>query len=219
MRFFASFHYAQNDRKAKVSMSTTKKPKIIGLTGPIASGKNEVAKILRSRGAYIIDADKIGHSLLKSKAIKKRLVKTFGKRILDSKGKVARKKLGDIVFNDPKLLKKLNKIIHPVMKKEIIRESCKPSAVSRKLIVINAAVLKEMGLISFVDEVWVVLAPKKKRLKWLMKKGVSRQRAFARIRSQMSDREYLKIADRIIRNNVTARKLKEKVNALIKSYL
>ncbi len=193
-------------------MATKKKPLIIGLTGPIASGKNEVCKILRRRGAYVVDADKIGHEVMKPQSdVWHNLVKTFGSKILMSGGRVNRRKLGEIVFSNSKLLKKLDRIMHPPMKKEISSLISRLSPQKYKYIVINAAVLKEMDLIPLVDEVWVVLAPKKKRLKWLMKKGLSRQRALARIKSQRSDREYLKIADRVIKNNFSKQKLRDGV--------
>ena len=73
------------------------KVKIIGLTGPIAAGKNEVCKIL-SRRAHIIDAAEVGHKLLVPQSgLWKELVKTFGSKILQQGGKVNRKKLPHIM--------------------------------------------------------------------------------------------------------------------------
>ena len=196
--------------------NTNTKQVIIGLTGPIASGKNEVCKILRRRGAYVIDADKIGHEVMRPQSdVWHALVKTFGSKILKPGGGINRRKLGEIVFGNPRLLKKLNKITHPAMKEEVIRESRKQKAVSSKLIIINAAVLKEIGFIPTVDQVWIVLAGKKKRLNRLVKKGLSREKALARIKAQKADREYLKIADVVIRNDFNIKKLKVKVLSLI----
>lgn len=189
-----------------------KKTKIIGLTGPIASGKNEVAKILRRRGACVIDADEIGHELLTPQSdIWKSLLKEFGSKILLPEGKVSRKKLGRLAFSDPKMLKKLNKIMHPVMRERIKSKIQMTNDKQCKIIVVNAAVLKEMGLIPLVDEVWVVLADKKKRLNRLVKKGYEKNHAAAMIKSQMADGEYSKIADTVIRNNGTKVSLKRQV--------
>ncbi|KPJ69393.1 hypothetical protein AMJ44_03920 [candidate division WOR-1 bacterium DG_54_3] len=197
---------------------TKKKPLIIGLTGPIASGKNEVCKILRRRGAYVIEADKVGHEIMKpQRAVWHNIVRTFGSKILMAGGKVNRRKLGELVFGNPKLLKKLNKIMHPVMKEKITKEIRDRKSEIGKLIVINAAVLKEMELISLVDEVWVVLADKKKRLNRLVKKGLSRERALARIRVQKADKDYIKIADKVIRNNGTKKRLKEEILKIMKA--
>ncbi len=75
------------------------KPKIIGLTGPIASGKNEVAAVLRRRGAYVIDADDVGHRLLVPQSETwKKVIKTFGSKILMAGGRINLKsvKSGDV---------------------------------------------------------------------------------------------------------------------------
>jgi dephospho-CoA kinase len=189
------------------------KPKIIGLTGPIGSGKNEVCRILRRRGAFVIDADEIGHKLLVPQSdIWRKLVTAFGSRILQQGGKVNRRRLGEMVFEDPKLLKKLNEIMHPVMKETIAAQISNPQS----LTIINAAVLKEMGLISFVDEVWVVLADKKKRLDRLVKKGLKKEQALVRIKAQRSDREFISIADEVIKNDGTIQSLKKKILELLK---
>jgi len=191
------------------------KLRIIGLTGPIAAGKNEVCRIL-SRRAHIIDADQVGHKLLVPQSdLWKELVKTFGSRVLQQGGKVNRKKLGEIVFGNPRLLKKLNKIMHSRMKDEIVKESGKRKAESGKPIIINAAVLREIGLIPIVDEVWVVLADKKKRLNRLVKKGMSREKAERRIKAQKPEKDYLRIADKVIRNDSGKSSLRKLVLSLL----
>jgi dephospho-CoA kinase len=184
------------------------KPKIIGLTGPIASGKSSVAKVLRRRGAYVIDVDEIGHLLLTPQSdVWRELVKTFGSKILMAGGKVNKRKLSQIVFSNSKLLKKLNSIMHPRMRREILSEVRGARREKYKLIVINAAVLKEIGLTPFVDEVWVVLSSKKKRLSRLLKLGFSKEEALKRIKAQMADRGYRKIADKVIENNGAKKQL------------
>lgn len=194
------------------------KLKIIGLTGPVGSGKNEVCKILRRRGVYVIDADEVGHKLLFPQSdVWKEIIKAFGSKVLQPGGKVNRKKLGNIVFSDPKLLKKLNKIMHPVMKEEIKSQISSLQSPKYKFIIINATVLKEIGLIPFVDKVWVVLADKKKRLNRLIKKGLSRERALARIKAQPKDKDYLRMADKVIRNDGTKKTLKEEILEIMKA--
>ena len=88
--------------------------KVIGLTGPIGAGKDEVARILRRRGAYIIDADAVAHTLYETQTpVWHELIRVFGSKVLVRGGKINRKKLGDIVFSDQKRLKELDRIIHP----------------------------------------------------------------------------------------------------------
>lgn len=171
--------------------------RIIGLTGPIASGKDEAAKILKKRGAVIIDADRLAHALYSPE--------------------IDRKKLARIVFSDKKKLRELNRIIHPHLKKAVILAIRHATRDTRQAtVVVNAAVLKEIGLIPYVDEVWVVTASREKRLKRLLKKGIALADAKKRMNSQLSLADYIKIADIVIKNEGTIKQLRAKVQAHIK---
>jgi dephospho-CoA kinase len=197
------------------SKDQNSKPKVIGLTGPIGAGKDEVAKLLKRRGAYIIDADGLGHKLyLPQSPLWHELVKAFGSRILMRGGKINRKKLGELVFADKKKLDQLDRLVHPVLKEEIVKEielaTRNPQPVT---IVINAAVLKEIGLLPLVDEVWLVAAPQEIRLKRLVKNGLTEKEARRRIRAQASAKEYAKLADVIINNSGTRKQLSGKIQA------
>ncbi|MFM1539163.1 dephospho-CoA kinase, partial [Helcococcus bovis] len=90
------------------------KSKIIGITGSIATGKSTVSNILKNKGYTVLDLDKIAHELMK-KCEKNyiNILSYFGDEILDEDGEIDRKKLGNIVFNDEKKLKKLNNLTHP----------------------------------------------------------------------------------------------------------
>ncbi len=93
--------------------------KVIGITGGIASGKSTVAKMLRSLGASVINADKICHQLINTEEIKGKISKKWGNNIQDKDGKINRRALGKIVFADKGKLLVLNKIIHPKVIKRI----------------------------------------------------------------------------------------------------
>jgi dephospho-CoA kinase len=194
--------------------------KIIGLTGSIGSGKNEVAKILRRRGAFVIDADKAAHTLyVPQSPVWRELVKAFGLKILFRGEKINRKKLGEIVFSDKQKLQELNRIVHPYLKEEIVKEIEHRAQITEhrtQIVVINAAVLKEIGLIDYVDEVWVVVASKEKRLERLLKAGLSKEEAQRRIASQASEEEYQEIADVVIKNEGTVDELNAEVQACLK---
>ncbi|MFH1709531.1 MAG: dephospho-CoA kinase, partial [bacterium] len=86
---------------------------------------------------------------------------------------------------------------------------------NKKYIIVNAAVLKEMKLLPFVDKVVVVLAGERTRLARLVKCGLSRSEAAARIKTQEKASRYRKIADFVIENNKTIEHLKEKVKRII----
>ena len=85
-----------------------------------------------------------------------------------------------------------------------------------RAIVINAAVLKEIGLVDYVDEVWTVIAPKETRLRRLVKTGLSKPEALTRIDAQASQRDYSDIADIVINNSGTLKQLNAKVQASLK---
>ena len=188
--------------------------KIIGLTGPIGAGKDEAAKILRKHGVAVIDADAVAHTLYRHQSpVWGQIVRTFGSKILNRGGEINRRKLGEIVFSDKKWLDKLDWIVHPYLKDAIIELVEKRKPESHELIVINAAVLKEIGLINYVDEVWVVMASREKRFRRLIRAGMGRERAKVRMRSQMSRKKYLELADAVIQNDGTFRELSKKVAA------
>ena len=197
-------------------MRKLKDSAIIGLTGPIASGKNTVAGIFGRHKAYVIDVDNIGHKVISSQSQQwHEIVKTFGSHVLNRGGIVNRRKLAAMVFSDKKLLKKLNKIAHPAILKEVKTLIKKAKRLKRKFIIVNAAVLKEIGLIPYVDYVITVLSSKDKRFKRLRIQGLARKEALLRINSQKSDREYKKIADFMIYNNKTKANLQKSVKELI----
>jgi dephospho-CoA kinase len=191
--------------------------RIIGLSGPIAAGKDEAARVLKKNGALVIEVDQIAHTLYQPQSsLWHELVKAFGSKILMRGGKLNRAKLGEIVFADKNKLKQLNQLVHPLLKEEVkkIVESRKQIAERRKqTIVINAAVLKEIGLVDLVDEVWVVTASAENRLKRLVKAGLSREEAAQRIKAQLPQKDYLKIADVVIKNDGTLKQFHAKIQA------
>jgi len=189
---------------------------IIGLTGMIASGKNTAAKIFARRGAFVIDADTIGHQVIAPQSkVWHEIVKAFGSKVLNRGGAVNRRKLAGIVFSKPGLLKKLDKITHPEMRRIISAKIKQAKMSNKKYIVINAALLGQMKLLPLVDKVIVIFAPKNVRIRRMLRSGLSRQEALARIRSQRSDQSYRKTADFVIDNNKKLDDLKKKVIKVI----
>ncbi len=97
--------------------------KVIGLTGSIASGKSTVSNRLRTLGYKIIDCDEINHYILKKDNVGYiEVVKAFGSQILASDLEIDRKKLGKLIFSNNELKEKLNQILHPLIKKIVIKE-------------------------------------------------------------------------------------------------
>ncbi|HHY78740.1 MAG TPA: dephospho-CoA kinase [Clostridiales bacterium] len=186
---------------------------VIGLTGGIASGKSTVSSILKDLGAYIIDVDKIGKDVVeKGQKAYNDIVCFFGKAILLPDGQINRKALGNIVFSDSEKLKKLNSITHPhiIARVKDIISKCKDEGIDR--IVVDAAILIEMGLNSLCDMVWLVTVDKDTQLKRLMERdNYTYEEANNRIMAQTSDKNKLNYADVVIDNNGTLEDLKKKV--------
>ena len=183
--------------------------KVIGLTGGIGSGKSTVANYLAKLGAFIIDADTIGHELLESDSyVQQQVLNAFGQKAFTSDGIIDRKKLGDMVFKDRKARTKLNRIMHPPIFLAIKGHLDKCRRQGVKVVVIEAPLLLEAGWSLIIDEVWVTTAPRAVIIERLQRKGLSYEDAIARIRSQSSDKERLKLADVVIDNNCNLDELK-----------
>lgn len=177
---------------------------LIGLTGGIATGKSLVSKTLKELGAYIIDADKISREVVEPYTPAwTEIVEFFGRDVLNNDGKINRKKLGEIVFNDPVKKKRLEEIVHPVVIEEENRrieeyKKINPDAI----VVIDAALLIEAGGHLRVDKLIVVYSDRETQLKRLCERdGLSRGDAEKRIDSQMPLNEKIKIADFVIDNS------------------
>lgn len=192
----------------------------IGLTGGIATGKDTVAQVLESRGAEIVDADKIARKLMEpGQAVFDKVVRAFGRDILHYEGSIDRKILADIIFKDESKRQELNSIIHPAI---IDEEWNKVLAIKRRnpnaVAVVNAPLLIESGNHKDVDKVILVVADEELVIKRLTKRdGLSREDILQRINSQMPEEEKRKYADYIIENNGTFDDLKKNVIQLFKT--
>lgn len=189
----------------------------IGITGGIGSGKSTAAQILKEYGARVILADEIAKDIMEPQMPAwHRVVQHFGTGILEDSGRIDRKKLGELVFNNNQELLVLNEITHSTVSeriKEILNEYRKEQV---KLAVLEAIVPIEHGFLDAVDTVWVVLASEPVRVKRIMKRNnFRRKEAMARIRSQMPDDKYISIADQIIYNNGTIDELRLTIRGLL----
>ena len=183
---------------------------IIGITGGIGSGKSTVSQMLSEYGAEVILADEVAREVvMPGMKAYNQIVQTFGKDILNEDESINRKKLGDIVFSDPKLLKKMNKFTHGAVAERISRRLNILRSEGTDFIVIEAVVPIQHGFLDLVDTVWVVLADEQIRKKRIMaRNNYSEQEAEQRIKAQMSDQMYISVADNIIYNNGTVEELR-----------
>jgi len=173
---------------------------IIGLTGNIATGKSVVRKMLEHLGAYGIDADALAHRAISPGAPGyKPVLDTFGRWILSPDEKIDRAKLGRIVFSDPEALRRLEAVVHPLVRQAVdllVRRS------KQKVIVVEAIKLLESGLHTKCDAIWVTYSPPHKQLERLLKKRkLSEMVARQRIAAQSSQEAKVGAADVVIRND------------------
>lgn len=178
--------------------------RVIGLTGGIASGKTTISNILKELGAIIIDADKIARKVVeKSSPALKDIEENFGRDVLFKNGRLDRKKLGNIVFNDTGSLKKLNEIIHPYIVEKIIDEiNHYKKTYNNRVIILDAALLIELNLMDLVEEVWLIVVPEEMQLGRLVERdNISANQAQKRIDAQIPLEDKKKYADLIIDNS------------------
>lgn len=176
---------------------------IVGLTGGVASGKSVVSQILKEEGAYLVDADQVARELVEPRRpTYNKLIKAFGKEILQKDGSIDRRKLAVKIFSDPKQRDLLNRILHPRIKKEMDRQV---KAIGQKdpkaIVVIDAPLLIETGYHREMDKVIVVTTTKAQQMERLKKRAAMDQEVAKRvIASQVPTEEKVKVADFVIRN-------------------
>lgn len=175
---------------------------IIGLTGGIGSGKSTVSKILKNCGIEIVDADIIAKEIFKSENIQK--------EILEKLGETDRKKLKEMVFNNPLKLELLNKIIHPKLIEQL--EQIKKKKNKNQILIFDVPLLFETGIDNLCDKTIVVDIELEKQIDRIIKRDkIEKELAEKIINSQMSIDEKIKRADIVIENNGTLDDLEKKV--------
>ncbi|MEW5706137.1 MAG: dephospho-CoA kinase [Actinomycetota bacterium] len=187
--------------------------KLVGVTGPIASGKTSFAAMLAEKGALVIDADAIARDVVKpGKPAWQQIINYFGEDILQPNREIDRRKLGEIVFNAPEKLASLNKIVHPHVIAQIDREleNIERQYGNGQVVVVDVPLLIEVGLHKRCDLVVVVTADEDIRFARLLKQGLSKEDAKARMKAQKDKEKLEEEADIVIKNNTTLNALREK---------
>jgi dephospho-CoA kinase len=190
---------------------------LIGVTGGIACGKTEVCRVFQRRGAIILSGDEIGKEVVeKNKKVRKELVQTFGKAILNKNKSLNRRKLGQLAFASKESKDKLNKIIHPYLLKELKKRIRSIKAKRcQGLVVVDAALIVEWGLQDELDHLIFVQSKREDKIKRLQKqKGYSRKEAWDRIKSQLPEITKKRLADFVIINDKGVHELRKKTEKI-----
>ena len=190
-------------------------PNAYVITGSIASGKSTVVNLLKERGFSVIDADLIAHEQLE--ICKREIVEIFGERILDETGRIDRKKLGAIVFNEPKKLKNLEQILHPKIKAEILSQALQLERLGQVYFVDIPLFFEKKERYSEFKNVAVIYAPKELLLSRLMSRNrLGLNEAKARVELQMDTEQKKKMAKFIIDNSSDMENLKLELEKFLK---
>lgn len=170
--------------------------KRIGITGGIASGKSAVAAMLRELGFHVIDADRLGHEVIEpGTPAYDEIVREFGAGIVGADRRIDRGKLGAIVFADVGKLERLNKIVHPRVEAEMVRQFAEwEKSGVKDAAFVEAALLVEAGSQKNLDGLVVAWCQPEQQLERLIARGLSELEARRRIAAQMPAEEKLKFA-------------------------
>lgn len=176
----------------------------MGLTGGIATGKSHVLNYLIDCGAWGIDADRIAREVVApGQPAHQDLVTAFGEGILDTAGAIDRKTLGRIVFGRPEQLRLLNGIIHPrILEEEESRlraysQQLPPG--SRCMVIVDAALMIEVGSFRKYDQILVTYCPPGEQLTRLLRRDrLAETEGRQRIASQMPATRKVEYADYVV---------------------
>ena len=184
----------------------------IALTGGISTGKSTVCNLLKLHGFLIIDADKIAHKLLDLNASK--IEELFGTKYVEN-GLVQRKELGKIIFSNEENKLKLEALLHPLIKEEIIKES-RVCEEQNKTYFIDIPLFFEKMHYPIVKSV-VVYTPKELQIERLIKRdNITKDEALLKISNQMDIEKKKELSTYIIDNSKDLKHLQNEVEKLIK---
>lgn len=192
----------------------------IGLTGSIATGKSTVTNMLKELGAFVIDCDTTAREVVASgtRGLAK-IEAAFGKDAVAADGSMDRVYIGDLVFRNPGMKKRLENILFPLifeaLNEELLRLEREEST---PVVFLDMPLLYEVKYDSYVDEVWLVYVPFEVQLSRLMKRnGYTKEEALLRIHSQIPVDKKKALAQQVIDNSGTLEDTKEQVRSLWKT--
>jgi dephospho-CoA kinase len=177
----------------------------IGLTGNFGHGKTTVLKLFKKSGAHILNADHIVHELLKKPAIIRKLVSIMGEEILFtrlSKRYINKKRMAEVIFNDSKKRRAVEKILHPkVMRRAVNLKKQIQKKNKQAVIIFEVPLLFEAGYGDIFDATIAVCCSRATAIQRMMRAGMSQENIKQRLRAQMPVSKKEAMADYVINNN------------------
>lgn len=192
---------------------------IIGLTGGIGSGKSSAARIFSTFGVEVIDTDMIAHELTQQEGeVIAAIRQTFGERFITPDGALKRKEMRNLVFSDSNSRRKLEAILHPLIRNEVARRVALCSA--PYLIVVVPLLLETGHYQGMVHRILVVDCSEREQVNRATgRSGVDELTVRAIMAAQVSRDERLRQADDVIVNEADMPNLERQVEALHRKYL
>lgn len=186
----------------------------IGITGNIASGKSTVEKFLIEKDYSVIDADDIAHELLKNQSVKTQILNAFAQYDITENNEISRPKLGKIIFADEAERKKLESIMHPLIRKEI-QHFFASKKEEENIVFVSVPLLFEAKFDDLFDKILLICADDEIREKRLTQRNeLTPEMAKNRIAIQMSQDKKKPMSAYIVFNNSSIEDLKLQINAL-----
>jgi len=189
--------------------------KLIGLTGGVGSGKSTVAEMLRELGAEVLDADEAAHAAYEPGSPGfDAVVKEFGTDYV-REGRIDRRKLGELVFHDPDARRRLNAIVHPLVREWMVRRTAEAVERDVEIVVQDVPLLFESKLEQLFNSIVLVYVPEAIQLERLVEgRGIDPGRARAIIDAQMPIDEKRDRAHHVIDNSGTVEQTRSQVEEM-----
>ena len=189
--------------------------KLVGLTGGVGSGKSTVAEMMRELGAEILDADEAAHAAYEPGTPGfAAVVREFGTDYV-REGRIDRKHLGELVFRDPDARRRLNEIVHPLVREWMAARTAEAAVREAGLVVQVVPLLFESGLERLYSSIVLVYVAEELQAERLVRgRGVTPERAREMIAAQMPIEEKRRLAHHVIDNSGTIEETQAQVEQL-----
>jgi dephospho-CoA kinase len=189
--------------------------KLIGLTGGAGSGKSTVAEMFRELGALVVDADEASHAVYAPGGPAfDEIVRAFGEEYVRD-GRIDRQRLGELVFHDADALRRLNAIVHPLVREWIAARTADAASSGADVVIHDVPLLFENGLEGLYSDVIVVYAPEDLQVQRLVHgRGLGEDRARAIIAAQLPIEQKKMRAQHVIDNSGDRESTREQVERI-----
>jgi dephospho-CoA kinase len=189
--------------------------KLIGLTGGAGSGKSTVSAMLKELGATIIDADEAAHAVYEPGSPGfEAVVREFGPEFVKD-GRIDRARLGELVFHDKESRRRLNAIVHPLVREWMAARTAEAIEGGSEIVVQDVPLLFENGLAGLYSTVVLVYVPEQLQVTRLVEgRGIKEERARAMIASQMPIAEKRMLASHVIDNSGSQEETRRQVGQI-----